>query len=182
MTAAHGPAEAPIASPLPAHPGNPNPQASGRLSRARRSSTAPELALRRILHARGLRFRVEYPVPGAPRRSIDVAFTRARLAIFIDGCFWHGCPEHGTQPKNNSSWWSEKFQANQRRDADTNRLLRNVGWTVLRVWEHENPHDVAAQVQSYLMTAAEQNDPATGRARPNDRSRTGDGGAPAQAR
>ena len=107
----------------------------------RRRDTAPEVALRRALHAMGLRFRVELPVPGMPRRTIDIAFTRAKVAVFVDGCFWHGCPTHGVDPKNNAAWWSQKLADNRRRDLETTKQLEASGWTVLRVWEHE---DVAA--------------------------------------
>ena len=149
MTAVPSP-EGPVPSPLASHPGNADPAAAARLAKARRADTAPEVALRRILHAHGLRYRVGYPVPGAPRRSIDIAFTRARLAIFIDGCYWHGCPQHSTAPKNNAGWWQDKFAANAARDADTNRLLVEKGWTVMRVWEHENPGEVASRVMEAL--------------------------------
>jgi len=108
-----------------------------------RGETRPELALRRALHSRGLRYRVHLPVPGAPRRRIDVAFTRARLAIFVDGCFWHGCPEHGRVPSRNGDWWRWKLRRNMERDAETTALLQANGWTVVRVWEHE---DVAVAV------------------------------------
>lgn len=94
------------------------------------------MALRRELHRRGLRFRVVYPVPGNRRRSIDVAFTRQRVAVFVDGCFWHGCPDHGTRPTANQEWWRIKLQANADRDRDTDRLLAEAGWQVLRIWEH----------------------------------------------
>jgi DNA mismatch endonuclease (patch repair protein) len=116
------------------------------MSRARRRDTKPELALRRLLHAQGLRYRVALPVPGARRRSIDVAFTRARLAVFVDGCFWHGCPEHGTQPTANADWWQAKLIANRRRDNDTDRLLEQQGWRVLRLWEHEKPEEMLDRV------------------------------------
>ncbi|NKX92688.1 very short patch repair endonuclease [Sanguibacter hominis ATCC BAA-789] len=116
------------------------------MSIARRRDTAPELALRRQLHALGLRYRVTYPVPGQRRRTIDVAFTRVRLAIFVDGCFWHGCPEHGTRPRSNSAWWQQKLAANTARDRDTDRVLIEAGWTVLRFWEHTDPTEVARVV------------------------------------
>lgn len=125
-----------VAQHVPAHPGSTSAQVSTRMSSARRRDTAPELALRRALHARGLRYRVAYPVPGQRRRTIDVAFTRAKLAVFVDGCFWHGCPEHGTKPRSNSSWWREKLAANAARDADTDRVLETLGWAVVRIWEH----------------------------------------------
>lgn len=137
---------APIPQHVPAHPGASSATVSARMSTARRKDTAPELALRRELHALGLRYRVTYPVPGQRRRTIDVAFTKVRLAVFVDGCFWHGCPEHGTQPRTNSSWWQQKLAANTARDRDTDRLLREAGWTVLRFWEHEPAGDAAALV------------------------------------
>lgn len=106
--------------------------------------TTPELALRRELHRRGLRYRVDYPV--LPRRKADIVFTKARVAVFVDGCFWHGCPEHGTWPKNNAEWWRAKIEANRARDADTDERLRAEGWKVIRVWEHEEPAAAAERV------------------------------------
>jgi len=104
------------------------------MQRMPRRDTRPELALRRELHARGLRFRKEYrALPGRP----DVAFTRARLAVFVDGCFWHRCPLHGTLPKHNADWWLAKLDANVARDQRQDRQLVDSGWTVIRVWEHE---------------------------------------------
>ncbi|GAA5161349.1 very short patch repair endonuclease [Ornithinimicrobium tianjinense] len=117
---------------------------------AARRDTAPEVALRRALHAQGRRFRVVYPVPGNRRRTIDIAFTRAKVAVFVDGCFWHGCPEHGTQPRANSGWWAAKLAANRARDEDTDRLLREAGWRVIRVWEHEDVATALARVQETL--------------------------------
>lgn len=116
------------------------------MSTARRRDTAPETALRRELHARGLRYRVAYPIPGQRRRTIDAAFTRARLAVFVDGCFWHGCPEHGNRPRANSAWWEAKLATNMERDRDTDRLLSELGWTVLRFWEHEDPLRAAEMI------------------------------------
>ena len=111
--------------------------ASSRMSRQRTRDTEPELVLRRELHRRGLRYRVEYPVPVNPRRSIDIAFVGIRLADCVDGCFWHGCPAHATWPMTNSQWWRDKIEANRNRDQDTDRLLREHGWESLRLWEHE---------------------------------------------
>ncbi|MFH8792374.1 very short patch repair endonuclease [Streptomyces sp. NPDC017941] len=108
--------------------------------------TAAELAIRRLLHGAGLRYRVEYPVPGMARRRIDVAFTRAKVAVLIDGCFWHGCPEHATSPKANAEWWRTKLDRNMTRDAETTAHLVAQGWTVLRFWEHESPTSVAERV------------------------------------
>ncbi|MBW9208639.1 very short patch repair endonuclease [Mumia sp. zg.B21] len=122
------------------------------MARARRRDTAPELALRRELHARGFRYRVAFPIPGQRRRTIDIAFTRKRLAVFVDGCFWHGCPVHGTSPRQNSEWWRTKLTANQRRDADTTQVLVAQGWTVIRLWEHE-PASVAADRVVDLLTS-----------------------------
>ena len=122
---------------VPPHPGSSGAAVSGRMSALRRRDTNPELEIRRLLHAAGLRYRVAYPVPGRPRRTIDIAFTRRKVAVFVDGCFWHGCPEHGTRPSSNAEWWSAKLAANHARDGDTTALLEGQGWLVLRVWEHE---------------------------------------------
>ena len=139
-------------SAVPPHPGASSSQVSARMSVAPRRDTAPELALRRALHAAGYRYRVVHPVPGNRRRSIDIAFTRARVAVFVDGCFWHGCPEHGTQPRANSAWWTSKLAANRARDEDTDRLLREAGWQVVRIWEHEGLDDAVAAVRAALET------------------------------
>ncbi|MFE6233745.1 very short patch repair endonuclease [Cellulosimicrobium sp. NPDC057862] len=135
---------------VPAHPGSASARVSEKMSRARRRDTKPELALRRVLHAHGLRYRVAFPVPGQRRRTIDIAFTRPRVAVFVDGCFWHGCPEHGTSPRSNSEWWRIKLAANHARDLDTNRLLEQQGWLVLRYWEHQEPSAVAAEIERVL--------------------------------
>lgn len=116
------------------------------MSRLRRRDNPQELALRRELHSLGLRYRVHYPVPGARRRTIDIAFTSRKVAVFIDGCFWHGCVEHGTSPSSNSKWWQRKLLANQQRDRDTDRLLQERGWTVVRIWEHESLKSAASRV------------------------------------
>ncbi len=128
----------------------PEPALSHRMSTLARRDTAPELAIRRALHAAGLRYRVQLPVPGSRRRTMDVAFTRAQVALFVDGCFWHGCPEHGVQPRANSDWWRWKLARNQARDVDTTRLLQEQGWQVLRVWEHEQPSAVVEAVRRLL--------------------------------
>ena len=130
------------------HPGASSMAVSQRMSVARRKDTKPELDLRRILHARGLRYRVTYPVPSVRRRTIDVAFTRPKVAVFVDGCFWHGCPEHATQPRANSAWWRQKLDTNMARDVETDNILVGQGWTVLRFWEHENPSVAADKVQA----------------------------------
>lgn len=109
-----------------------------------------ERELRSRLHSRGRRFRVYYPVPGRPRRTIDIALPGRRLAIFLDGCFWHSCPEHASHPKANHDWWGRKFAGNRDRDADTNRALQEAGWTVLRFWEHESLDGVVEQLEEAL--------------------------------
>ncbi|MET8488589.1 very short patch repair endonuclease [Streptomyces tendae] len=123
------------------------------MSRQGSRDTAPEIAVRRLLHASGLRYRVNVPVPGMPRRTIDIVFPRAKVAIFLDGCFWHGCPQHATQPKSNAEWWRNKLDKNMARDLGTTRHLQDQGWTVLRFWEHERPEDVANQVSEWLTEA-----------------------------
>lgn len=121
-----------------------------RMSRQRRQGTDPELQLRRRLHALGLRYRIAWPVPGRPRRTIDIAFPGRRVAIFVDGCFWHSCPLHATAPKANGAWWAAKLAANVRRDRDTDAALGEAGWTVHRLWEHEAVDDAAACVLATL--------------------------------
>lgn len=123
-----------------------------------RRDTAPELAVRSLLHAAGLRYRVVCRVPGRARRTIDIAFTRAKVAVFIDGCFWHGCAAHGARPGTNSDWWTAKLAANQARDIDTTEYLASIGWRVLRFWEHEEPQMVVAVVQEVLGTVERQHD------------------------
>lgn len=116
------------------------------MARQARKNTSPEIELRRALHGLGLRYRVEYPVPGMPRRRLDVAFPRLKVAVLVDGCFWHACPEHGTMPARNGSWWEAKLSRNVERDRETDRHLGVAGWTVVRVWEHEPPDAAAARI------------------------------------
>jgi DNA mismatch endonuclease, patch repair protein len=104
-----------------------------------RRDTPAEIALRRELHRRGLRYRVDYPPLPELRRRADIVFTRRKVAVFCDGCYWHGCPEHGTWPKANAEWWRRKIKANRVRDRDTDCRLTTAGWKVIRVWEHEDP-------------------------------------------
>lgn len=127
-----------------------SPGVSARMSRQASKDTSAELAVRRLLHEAGLRYRVEYPVPGMARRRIDVAFTRAQVAVLIDGCFWHGCPQHATHPKANAEWWRNKLDRNMARDRETTEHLTAIGWTVLRFWEHEDPKDVATRVKAVV--------------------------------
>lgn len=113
--------------------------------------TSPELAVRRILHAQGLRYRVHYaPLPSLRRRRADIVFTRARVAVFIDGCFWHACPEHGTRPKSHEDYWHPKLVRNAERDRETDAALLEAGWTVLRYWEHQTAEEVAAAIAATI--------------------------------
>jgi DNA mismatch endonuclease (patch repair protein) len=123
-----------------------------RMTSQRQRDTKREMELRSLLHRRGLRFRVHALLPGLRRRS-DIVFTRARVVVFVDGCFWHGCPEHGTWPKQNADWWREKIEANQRRDRDTDAKLRAAGWNVIRVWEHDDPIEAADRVTEIVRQA-----------------------------
>lgn len=113
----------------------------------RRRDTKPELAIRRILHARGLRYRTDVRPDRSIRRHADIVFTKAKIAVFVDGCFWHGCPEHFIPPKANADYWAQKIEGNQMRDADTNDVLTAAGWTVLRFWEHDDPASSADRIE-----------------------------------
>lgn len=132
-----------------------DPRTSARMSRQRRRDTAPEVALRKELHRRGRRFFVDKaPLPGMRRRA-DLLFPRLRVAVYVDGCFWHSCPLHATHPKNNAEWWAAKLAANVRRDRDTDTRLRAAGWTVVRVWEHEDSVVAATRVEDALAAPPE---------------------------
>jgi DNA mismatch endonuclease (patch repair protein) len=120
------------------------------MSRHPRRDTGPELALRKVLHAAGYRYRIQYPVPGRPRRTIDVAFTKQKVAVFVDGCFWHGCTTHRGVPTANNAWWQAKLAKNLTRDADTSAHLRELGWAVVRAWEHEAPDEALARIEAVL--------------------------------
>lgn len=109
--------------------------------------TAPEMTLRRELHRRGLRYFVHRrPLPGL-RREADIVFPGARIAVFVDGCWWHGCPDHGGQAKTNGAFWADKIEANRVRDMDTDERLAEQGWLSLRIWEHEAASVAAAIVE-----------------------------------
>ncbi|MHB8450568.1 MAG: very short patch repair endonuclease [Mycobacteriales bacterium] len=114
------------------------------MSNLRTAGTGPELAIRHELYRRGLRYRVNVAnLPGHP----DIALTRARIAVFVDGCFWHGCPDHAVAPRANAAWWRSKLEANVARDRRGDASLREAGWTVVRAWEHESPTLVADAIE-----------------------------------
>lgn len=124
------------------------------MSVQRAQDTGPELAVRRRLHAMGLRYRVNTQPLLELRRRADVVFRRERIAVFIDGCFWHGCPTHGGRRHAVNGWyWPEKIDRNRRRDADTNDRLKCAGWTVVRVWEHERPEEAAQRIWDVVVAA-----------------------------
>lgn len=134
----------------PSSPVSSSPRVSAQMSALPRKDTKPEMAVRRDLFTRGHRYRIHLSVPGLSRRTMDIGFTRLKLAVFIDGCFWHGCPQHGMVPKSNSEWWVRKLDGNRFRDAETTSHLRALGWEVLRFWEHEIPSGVADTIDSWI--------------------------------
>lgn len=127
-----------------------SPETGKRLARVKQTNKSPEIALRQKLHARGLRYRVQASLLKRPIRTADIVFHAKKIAIFVDGCFWHGCPEHATWPKSNSAFWKDKILTNRARDQDTNRKFEEAGWTVLRVWEHEDPAKAADRIETLL--------------------------------
>lgn len=140
-----------------------SPEASRRMAKVRQKGTGAEIALRRELYRRGLRYRVDFEVLKKPRRVADIAFPGRMIAVFVDGCFWHGCPEHATWPKQNTDFWRQKIETNRARDADTNERLRNAGWTVLRFWGHVPPIDAAdIVVQAVAMDRSKRNASSSG--------------------
>ncbi|MBD2818152.1 MULTISPECIES: very short patch repair endonuclease [Streptomyces] len=127
----------------------------------RSRDTKPEILIRRLVHAAGLRYRVAArPLPDL-RRTADMVFRSAKVAVFIDGCYWHGCPEHYVPPKTNSGYWSEKVVRNVERDRDTDERLREAGWLVLRFWEHE-PSGACADKIALTVLARRQGDATRG--------------------
>ncbi|GAB2464555.1 very short patch repair endonuclease [Xylanimonas ulmi] len=116
----------------------------------RSRDTQPELAVRRALHARGYRYRVDIRPEPTLRRTADLVFTRARVVVLIDGCFWHGCPDHCRIPATHTDYWQAKIAGNMRRDAETTAALEARGWSVVRIWEHEDPQDAADRVEPLL--------------------------------
>ena len=122
-----------------------------RMQRQRLRDTRPEVEIRAELHRRGLRYRVDYRPLAHSRRRADIVFTKLRIAVFVDGCFWHGCPQHGSLPKKSKrEFWQTKIATNKRRDKDTDRQLKEHGWKVLRFWEHDNPVDAANKIEKMV--------------------------------
>lgn len=116
--------------------------------------TGPEMVVRSAVHRMGLRYRVICRPEPALRRTADLVFQRARVAVFIDGCFWHSCPRHGSRPRANRDFWSEKLDRNIQRDAETTKILETAGWIVLRFWEHEPANEVAERIREAVISRA----------------------------
>lgn len=123
---------------------------SRRMSRTAGRDNPREREIRSALHGRGLRFRIHLAAITGTRRTIDIAFTRSRLAVFCDGCFWHGCPIHATTPKANREWWMNKIANNEARDRDTDARLEQNGWAVLRIWEHVPVDEAVSMILARL--------------------------------
>jgi len=125
--------------------------ARNRMKATKPRDTAPEKALRSELYKKGLRYRVDArPIKELNRRA-DIVFRSTKVAIFVDGCFWHGCPIHGTQAKANAEFWKNKIRQNQMRDEDTSKRLKKAGWRVVRVWEHENPEKTSDKIYNVIV-------------------------------
>ena len=125
----------------------PSTETSRRMKSQKTRDTQCELKVRAVLHSKGLRYRVDtQPLKGLKRKA-DIVFRRTQVAVFIDGCFWHGCKKHREPSKTNTEWWTDKILSNQHRDRDTDIRLESEGWIVIRAWEHENPQHVAERVE-----------------------------------
>lgn len=135
----------------PARPAASSEAVRARMSRQRSKDTNAEVEVRRELHARGVRFRTDVKLESDLRTRADIAWRGLRLAVFIDGCFWHGCPTHATRPTANAEWWAEKLDANMKRDRRTDAQLSVRGWVVRRYWEHEAPALVADDLYAVLL-------------------------------
>lgn len=117
---------------------------------AKPKDTAPEKALRSALHHGGLRYRIDAKPLKELNRRADIVFYSTKVAVFVDGCFWHGCPIHGTQAKANAEFWRLKIKRNQERDIDTTKQLEIAGWKVIRVWEHEDPEKASKKIYNIV--------------------------------
>ena len=121
-----------------------NQQVSEQMRRMPSKNTKPEVALRRELHKLGLRYRIHAnELPGTP----DIVFTKAKMAVFVDGCYWHFCPVHANLPKTNRRWWRKKFTENRKRDERNDRELESMDWMPIRTWEHEDPIETARAIK-----------------------------------
>ncbi|GAB7066212.1 DNA mismatch endonuclease Vsr [Mycobacterium hodleri] len=127
-----------------------SPEARARMQSNKSRDTKPELALRSAVHARGLRYRVSAKPLAGVRRTADLVFPRAKVAVFLDGCFWHGCPEHHTVASANAKFWADKVEGNRKRDRDTDGRLAEAGWVSVRVWEHEDAVEAARRVETIV--------------------------------
>lgn len=127
-----------------------SPESGRRLGRVRQRDTGAEIELRSALSALGLRYRLQVQLLSKPRRVADIVFRGPKVAVFVDGCFWHGCPLHGSWPKTNAAFWRAKIETNRARDADTDRRLRAIGWEVVRVWSHESAAEAADRIHEAI--------------------------------
>lgn len=125
-------------------------QVRRRMCTQRERDTRTERVLRQALHGRGLRFRLHQRLLPGSRREADIVFAASRVAVFVDGCFWHGCPDHATWPRNNARFWREKIEMNRERDRETSDQLTALGWAVVRVWEHESPVDASDRIAKLI--------------------------------
>ena len=137
---------------IPPAPPPSDKRTRSRMRRQSRRDTKPEILLRKALSRHGLRYRVDYAAVPSERSKADIAFPGIKLAIFVHGCFWHGCPEHHRPTKSNTKWWADKIAANRQRDQETASALQAASWTIVRVWEHEAP-DIAAKRIASLVEA-----------------------------
>jgi DNA mismatch endonuclease (patch repair protein) len=120
------------------------------MSLVKTSGTGPERRLRSLLHARGARYRINRRPVAEVRCFADLVFAGPKVAVFVDGCFWHGCPDHASWPKSNAAWWRAKIEKNRSRDAETTKRLSDAGWLVVRVWEHEAPEEAASRIEAAI--------------------------------
>ena len=135
---------------VPKAPSASSPAVRAAMQGNRKRDTRPELALRSELHRRGYRYRIDKKPLETLRCRADIVFRRQKVAVFVDGCFWHGCPDHGTNPKTNAPYWSAKIARNMERDRLNDAELREAGWTVVRVWEHELAANAAGKIARLL--------------------------------
>lgn len=131
-------------------------EGSRRSMQANKANTKLELQVRSLLHQNGLRYRVNRRPVSSIRRTADIVFGPTKIAVMLDGCFWHRCPEHATDPKRNAEWWNAKFQRTVERDQETNELLAAAGWLVLRYWEHEDADQIADDIATNVRARRDQ--------------------------